>query len=476
MTQALTLRLTAAGDLLKRYAAVFRHAWRDRKALDPKPRLAHETQFLPAALELQETPVSPAPRVAMWLIICFAVIALLWATFGRIDIVASAPGKIIPSDRSKVIQPLETATVVAIRVTEGQRVKAGDVLLELDATNALADRTRFGNDALAARAQTARAQAILAALDGAGLRLAAIPGADAARQRDERRQVAGQWAEFQAHLARIDADIARREAERDSTREIVRKLEQTAPLARQRANDFKALADQAYVSRHGYLDKEQQRIELEADLAAQQSRLRELAAAIAEGHSQRAALIAETRRSALDSLEEARQKDVTFAQEEHKAAIRGRQMTITAPVEGTVQQLAVHTVGGVVTPAQALMIVVPADNPLEVEAVVDNKDVGFVSAGQAAEIKIETFPFTKYGTISGKVVQVSGDAIADEKKGLVFAARISLDQSDLQVDAQRIALQPGMAVTVEVKTGTRRVVEYFLSPLLTATNESLGER
>ena len=261
-----------------------------------------------------------------------------------------------------------------------------------------------------------------------------------------------------------------------AVQQIVAKLEKTVPLARQRAQDYKDLVDKAFISKHGYLEKEQERIEQEGDLATQQARLAELAAAIAEARSQRLALVAETRRIALESLNDAEQKRVAFDQEELKADSRGRQMTLTAPVAGTVQQLAVHTVGGVVTPAQPLMIIVPRDNPLEVEAILDNKDIGFVSAGQEAEIKVETFPFTKYGTIPGQVTQVSGDAVADEQRGLIFVARVSLEKTDLQVDQRRVPLQPGMAVTVEVKTGDRRVIEYFLSPLLRAGDESLRER
>ncbi|HQZ58042.1 MAG TPA: biotin/lipoyl-binding protein, partial [Ottowia sp.] len=158
------LKLHAAMDLLKRYAAVFRHAWRERRNLDSRPRLPHEAQFLPAALELQETPVSPAPRIAMWLILCFALIALLWAIFGHMDVVATAHGKIVPNDRTKVIQPIETATVKVIKVSDGQAVKAGEVLIELDATTAAADSARLGNDLTTARLQAARARAMLAAI------------------------------------------------------------------------------------------------------------------------------------------------------------------------------------------------------------------------------------------------------------------------------------------------------------------------
>jgi hemolysin D len=477
MSQAIALWFQAIADFLKRYWAIFRHAWGERKSLDSRPRLRHETQFLPAALELQETPVSPAPRIAMWLLIAFAFIAVLWAVFGRIDVVATARGKIVPNDRTKVIQPIETATVKAIHVADGQSVRLGEVLIELDTTNTAADSTRITSDLVAARLQAARAKALLAGIaTGRVPALERIPDVPPLRFAQEQRMLEGQYGEYQAKLARIDADIARREAELRSTQEIVRKLEQTAPIARQRAQDFKGMVDENYASKHAYLEKEQVRIEQEGDLATQQSRIKELAAAILEGRSQRTALVAETRRLALDSLNESEQKATAFAQDLVKADSRGRLMTLTAPVDGTVQQLAVHTVGGVVTPAQALMMIVPRDNALEVEAFLENKDIGFVNAGQEAEIKIETFQYTKYGTIHAKVTHVSHDAIQDEKKGLIYSVRANLDRATMQVEDKMVNLSPGMAVTVEIKTGKRRVIEYFLSPLLQYKHESLRER
>jgi len=477
MNQALVSRFQAAFNLLKRYAAIFRHAWRERNNLAPFPRLPHEAQFLPAALELQETPVSPAPRIAMWLLIAFAFITLLWAVFGHIDVVATAHGKIVPNDRTKVVQPIETATVKAIRVADGQTVKAGEVLIELDTTNTAADTTRVANDLLTARLQAARSKALLTAIaSGKPPAIGRILNVDTYRLAQEQRMLEGQYGEYQAKLARIDADIAKREAELRSTQEIVRKLEQTAPIARQRAQDFKDLVEKNFVSKHGYLEKEQVRIEQEADLATQYSRLKELTAALLEGRSQRMALIAETRRMALDSLGEAEQKTMTYSQELVKAESRSKLMTLTAPVDGTVQQLAVHTVGGVVTPAQPLMMVVPKDNPIEVEAYVENKDIGFVNPGQEAVVKIETFPFTKYGTINARVTHVSHDAVNDEKRGLIFPARVNLERATIHVENKAVNLSPGMAVTVEVKTAQRRVIEYFLSPLLQYKDESLRER
>jgi hemolysin D len=467
----------AVAELLQRYRAVFREAWARRAEMEPEERLPHEVQFLPAELALQETPVSPAPRVAMWLLIAFSTIALLWASFGRIDVVATAQGKVVPNDRTKTIQPIETATVKAIHVSDGQRVKAGDVLIELDETYAQADLERLMGDLEVLRLQVARGQAMIASLDtDQPLKLEHPPGVDKETFLEAQQLLIGQMSEFKAKQRRIESEAARRQAELSSTQELVRKLELTVPIAKQRAQDFKSLADENFVSQHDYLQREQTRIEQEADLANLRGKLREIEAALRQAREQKAELIAETRRVNLESISDGLQKVAAQEQELLKAGSREKLMRLTSPVDGTVQQLAVHTVGGVVTPAQPIMVIVPSDNGLEVEAFLENKDIGFVKPDQNAEIKIETFQFTKYGTINAKVSSVSHDAINDEKRGLIYSTRVKMDKATIDVGGTPVSLSPGMAVSVEIKTGKRRVIEYFLSPLIQHTSESLRER
>jgi hemolysin D len=467
----------ALADLFKRYARIFRHAWSQRQATDTPVLHSHEAQFLPAALALRDTPVHPAPRIALWLIMAFALIALLWATFGRIDVVATAVGKIIPNDRTKVIQPMETAVVKAIHVRDGQEVKLGQVLIELDATTATADSERLRDEALTAQLEAQRAQALLAAMkSGTPPKLAPLAGVDADRLLAEQSQASGQYQEYQAHQLQLQTEITRRRAELQATQDQVTKLEQTAPIARQRAQDYQKLMKENFVSQHGYLEREQARIEQEQDLAASRSKAAEIRAALMEAQQQQVTLTAETRRQLLDQHNLAEQKAASLEQELIKAEQRSRLMHLTAPVAGTVQQLAVTTVGGVVTPAQPLMVIVPKENVLEIEAMLLNKDIGFVNPGQDAEVKVETFPFTKYGTLHGTITQVSSDAIQDEKLGLIYSTRVKLAKDTIRVENKTMRLGPGMAVTVEVKTGTRRVIEYFLSPLMQVTSESLRER
>lgn len=470
-------QLQSIGELFTRYGAAFRSSWRQRAQMAPAARLPHEAQFLPAALSLQDTPLSPAPRVAMWMLIGFAALAVLWASFGQIDVVATASGKVVPNDRSKTIQPFEAATVKAIHVTDGQQIKAGDVLIELDATTAQADLDRVRGDLAVARLQAARGQAMLEALDGRRtLTLVRPAEIEDEKFAEAQRLLAGQMAGYSARLSRIDAEAAKRRAELRSTQELVRKLEQTLPITMQRAQDFKNLVDQNFVSRHGYLEREQARIEQESDLANLRSRLEEIEASLREVRGQQAELLAETRRISLDSITDGQQKTAALAQDLLKADARSKLLRLTSPVDGTVQQLTVHTIGGVVTPAQPVMVIVPQEKVLEVEAFLENKDIGFVRPNQDAEVKIETFQYTKYGTIHAKVTSVSHDAINDEKRGLIYSARIKMEKATINVDGTPVSLSPGMAVSVEIKTGKRRVIEYFLSPLMQYSTESLRER
>jgi hemolysin D len=230
------------------------------------------------------------------------------------------------------------------------------------------------------------------------------------------------------------------------------------------------------MNQHAGQDRTRERIELERDLALQRARLAEAQAAEAEGRHNKAAYLAETQRTLRDRQAQAKLKREQLAQERSKTEQRSRLTRLTAPVDGTVQQLAVHTTGGVVTPAQVLMIVVPKDAEVTAEVVLENKDVGFVSAGQLAEVKLETFPFTRYGTVHATVTNLSADAVSDEKRGAIFPATLKLQQTHLDVDGKRITLAPGMNLSAEIKTGQRRVIDYLLSPMRRAADESMMER
>src|SRR6476660_424392 len=460
-------------------------------------RRDEELAFLPAALEIVETPPSPIGRTIAATIILLFCAALVWASAGRVDIVASAAGKIVPSGRTKVIQPFETGVVRSIRVQDGQAVKAGDVLIELDPTVNAADRDHLYNDRLAEQLNVAR---LHAALDGGNNPAADFtPPADAspALISAQRQLLLNQVTEHRAKIAALARQQAQREAEQGTIAATIHKLETTIPVIQQRVDIRKTLMDKELGSKLTYFEILQLLIEQQEDLEVQKSHLQEAEAAAAAIRETRGQAEAEYRHTLSDELAKAEQKANGLTQDLIKAEQKTRLQLLTAPVDGVVQQLAIHTVGGVVTPAQSLLMIVPSDSRLEIEAMVSNRDVGFVHAGQEAEIKIDTFNFTRYGLLHGQVLTVSQDAVIRDRKQdrsdnrgagtpnessepqgqeLNYTARISLDRTQMQVDDRIVNLSPGMAATVEIKTGSRSILSYLLSPLLRYRQETLHER
>ncbi len=411
----------------------------------------------------------PAPRRAMWVIMTLFVAALAWACLGKVDIVAVAQGRIVVSDRTKVVQPLEAAVVKAVHVRDGDKVAAGQLLVELDATAATADRQSVEQLTQAASDEVWRTQALLAALK-TGKAPAGAPRAPL------QVQTSAEWADIAGRAARMDAEVARRQAELATVESGIAKLQATLPLARQREADLQALAAQGFVSGHAGQDRTRERIELERDLETQRARRAESLAAVQESVQARAALRAETERALNDRQAKATLELAQLRQEEAKTVQRKQLTQLVAPVAGTVQQLAIHTEGGVVTPAQALMVIVPDDAEVTAEVIIENKDVGFVHVGQAVEVKLETFPFTRYGTVPATVKRISVDAVNDERRGAIYPGTLSLAKSSIDVDGRLIQIAPGMNITAEVKTGRRRVIEYLLSPVRSRVSESISER
>jgi len=328
----------------------FFQTWKDYKAQEKvfkntKPDTLADREFLPAALEIQETPPSPIGRTTIYILCTFLMLAVLWATIGKVDIVSVGQGSIIPSGRTKVIQPFETGVVSAIHIKSGQTVKAGDLLVEMDITQNDADRI---------------------------------------------------------------------------------KLEKQLEILREKLKTTEELYNEGASSKFELLSQQEALIEVEQELEKAQSR-------------------------------------VGFQK-------------LTAPINGTIQELSIHTIGGVVTPAQELMKIVPRGANLEAEIKLQNKDIGFVEVGQHVAIKLDAFPFTKYGMIDGEVTHVSHDAIQDEDLGLVFAVKVAMQQDTLKVEKKLIKLTPGMSLSGEIKTGDRRIIEYFLSPIKKYKAEIIRER
>jgi hemolysin D len=450
--------------------------WRADVIRDGKRRTREEIEFLPAALEIIEMPPNPAGRKILWAIMTFFAVVIAWSLIGVIDIVAVAQGKVIPVGQTKSVQPIETSTVTAIHVAEDQLVEKGQLLIELNSVDHEADIRRLNSERSAVMNDLSRIGLLLSRLravaDGAeptAVGIATHSGNDLVHARVET-----EYQHITAQLKDIEETINQGQAEYDAIESTIDKLNRTIPLVTERAATYHKGLSSGVISRNQWLQLEQERVEQRGELKIMQKRLQSVRASNEAGRQKYKALEQQIMARLLAQKDDADIRLAALNQEITKTEAHHSLQQIRAPVSGVVQQLSVHTVGGVVTAAQQLMRIVPTNNQLEIEAYFHNRDIGFVREGQSAEVKIDAFPFTRYGTVAAYIDSLSNDAIFDEQRGLAYTARVRID--DAQMRERQFRLSPGMSVTVEAGTGTRRVIEYFLSPLLRYRDESIRER
>lgn len=455
-------------------------------------------QFQPAVLEATETPASPASRLILKAVIALLVITLVWASVGKVDIVVEARGKIVPGGGVKTIQSSILGEVGAIHVKEGQSVKAGDVLLSLVSDTALADLTRLEQQHAVKSLQLQREQRFSGWLETAGCyqeadkdcQETAFPAGLQSMERtdsvgnpliEEHRQfeqqmLVSQALDFQAAYRTLSDQQRGKQAEQRSVQARVNKLAKTEPLVAEQLQAVERLNEQKFASRVDYLKLQQQHIEISEEQAALTSVVNQLQAEQQALRQEQVALQARALKASLDRQAQLRQERMTLAQELIKGREAHRQTELRSPIDGTVQGLQVRTLGGVVQPAQPVMTVVPARAEMEAEVWVLNPDIGFVSEGQPVEIKVDAYRFTRYGLLPGTIKHLSKDAVEDEQGGLRYLASIELEETTLSVDGREESVGSGMAVTADIKTGQRRIIEYFLSPLSRLQHESIRER
>jgi hemolysin D len=469
---------------LRRHLAVWQAALATER-LRPKEskRNSDELSFLPAVLEVIESPPSPVGRASLWAIMALVSIALTWACLGQLDIHATAPGRIIPGGKTKPVAPSETGSVAEILVNDGDHVEEGQVLVRLDPVAAESDSTKLGRDRLELIVTIARLRALLDGRSDFTLPQGVDAPADLlALHRQELRQ---KLADHRAAVENLEQERHQKESELRAAEADKVRLEQTVPLLEEQAKAKADLSAQGYVTRTEYLKVQQDFVDRQQALVAAPHKVAEAQSAIAAAGEKLHQLEAQFRTEALGQLADAEQKAAELTQDLAKADDRRRAFDLTAPVAGVVQQLAVHAKGAVVSVAQPVLMIVPDGEGIAVEAELANKDAGFVHAGQTVEIKVESFPFTRYGTVPGEVVQGSeGEAAQRRAAGAnggqggeaVYSVRIKLLQDKIMADGREVALTPGMGVTAEIKVGRRRVIDYILDPVIRYREESLRER
>jgi hemolysin D len=487
---------------LFRHFSVLRASWREQNALDATARPKSDHEFLPAALEIMEKPPSPGLR---WLLLSLCglfTIALIWAIMGRVDVVAVASGRVVPSGNVKVIQPIEIGTVRAIHVRNGQQVRAGQLLVELDPTIATADVAQAGQGLLDAQLNAARSAALIAHVEGRRAGFVSPIGTPPEVAATQAQFVRSAIAEYEAQRNTFQRQRAERAADLHAAQAEISSLQQTLPLIDRQLAARQELAEQGHFSRLRLLEYQQLRIEHIQKIAVQQANAERANAAMATLDAEERTLRETFGRTAVTELATAQNEASQRIQEVARTDRRAEYQQLRAPVSGTIQQLAISTVGGVVQPAQALMIIVPDDAEVIVEAQILNRDIGFVREGQAVRVKLEAFPFTDYGLIEGVVEQISRDAIDTGQasanpgdlasnggrgggaagssegagQGLVYAARIRLNRRTILISGREQIIGPGLAVQAEIKTGERRIIQYLLSPIAQTMDEAGRER
>ncbi|MDB5839539.1 MAG: hlyD [Herminiimonas sp.] len=452
----------------KKISALAKALFRDCRQRSNAMR-SDQDAVLPTAPGQQEMPLNPMPHAFVWLMVGGMLLTIVWAVFGKIDIVITAPGKIVPGIRTRIISPAETATVRKIHVSEGQAVKAGQTLVDIDP--AADELNRMGGDLAALRLQMALARALLDALGGARpARLEPVAGVDREQMDEARILLDGQFSAYRSRQAGLELKAAKLEAELPPVMASVRKLEQSAPIARQRALEYKNVSGSRkrldHTSQSEYLEREQARIEQESSLATLRNRSFEIKMLLFEAREQQKLHQAETTRNALDNFSAAQQKVAALRQDQGERPARAKSVSLAAPVDGMVQQLALHTVGSVITTGQQLMQIVPPDTSLEVEVFLEKRDIEFVMPGQDTSIKMESFDVAGRNVIPATVRHVSSEAISDAKHGMLYPVRLSVSRLPPWAESKQVSLVPGTIVTVELKAGQKSVIDYILETVL----------
>jgi hemolysin D len=436
--------------------------------------------FAPDMIRVEREAPSPLPRMVLYLSLALVAAMLAWAYFGKLDIVAASQGKLVPQSFLKIVQPAEAGIVREILVAEGAAVAEGQVLVRMDTS--LSDA-----DVRGLEAELARKRLQLRRID------AELAGARLARSAEDPPELAAQVeaqlsARRQNYLDLLGAEQALRErAQHDlgSALEIEAKLKQTTPIFREQERAWEQLAREGFAGRLLVLDRQKSRIEAEQELKAQSRNIESLKATIDQAQKRIAQIQSNYRQQLHNERAEAEVHYVKLRQESEKQRHRHALLELKAPHAGVVKDLATHTTGTVLSPGTVVLTLVPQGEPLLAEVWVGSGDAGFVHAGQKARVKLATYPFQKYGMVSGVVRHVSADA--QDRAGstetrarapgeLSYRTLIALDADHLDVDGRRLRLVPGMLLTAEVHIGRRSVLEYLLSPVQKVASEAARER
>lgn len=430
--------------------------------------------FMPSVVAVMERPPSPHTRIVSALVVSLAVIAGFWAFTSRTDIIVSAQGEIVPAGRVKVVQAAAQGVVREILVDDGQVVDEGAALIKFDSTSIKAEETQLAirRDQALLTVQRLRAELGEPVEIGGGVDLPPPAIETEEGLYEANREL------FLETVSQLEHKRDEARAGREITLRQIDKLKARIDHLESRLVRTRVQAEAGLIPGREVDDMEFELNEARKELAIFKERLQETAIRINAARKKIQSARTERNGRLYQTLTEAEYELKSIEQDLIKTRRRGAYQVLRAPVSGIVQQLNVHTIGAVVQRGEKLLVVVPEDAGLQMDARILNKDVGFVDAEQPARVKVDAFEFTRYGHIDGRLQWVGSDAVVDEEKGTVYPARISLASMSMQnrVGGKDATVVPGMRATADIVIGERRLIEYFIAPLLRYKDESLRER
>ncbi|MGR5146434.1 HlyD family type I secretion periplasmic adaptor subunit [Photobacterium alginatilyticum] len=439
-----------------------------------KPAGQTHYEFLPSHLALSQRPPSPFARYTAMSLSLGVIAALLWAYWGKLDVQATAAGRLVVSGRSQVIQSYEQSRVIGIHVKDGQRVEKGAPLLTLDTLGVNQDISRLITQAEYQSHELIRYQALL---NGQPLSASSTFAALLPEQQDiVTENLRSEKREFEATVASLEAEMQVNLASQAARQSDIDALTGLTKNISQRLEARKTLSQVKVIGKVEYLEQEKELLEAERLVAQQQAELNVLKSQYHSLEERLGGFRFQKQREWLEKRKQAKLQLTSLRQELSKVREREQLEVIRSPVDGTVQQLSVYTMGAVLQPAQSLMIIVPDDAVQLAEVQILNKDVGFVHPGQQVTVKVDAFPYTRYGTIEAELLSISRDSTTDERLGLVFPAQVTLKDNNIMVEGMAVELTPGMSIVAEIKTDKRRVIDYLLSPIREYQSEALREK
>lgn len=496
-----------------------------------------ETDFLSEALEIVEKPASPLGHFVIWVTILIVIAAVVWACYGKMDEVAIAAARIVPKDGVQVVQPLYEGVVTDILVEEGEAVKKGQELIILDSTE---EQIEIENSEVKIHELKLQNDLILMLLKNLDISdyvqknnilneneiqivklMLSMQNENKlalSQYNSQRGQYEKQLEIEKNTLEKLNKNLSALYKQKSDISELYngntpenQALENYSlqlEIAEKEVDEYKKLYEIGAAAKYQLEEKQtaldevrkqyelqQVRAEHESagnsaeiselqreidllikDISAQEKSVEKQEELLSQSETAIESAKAEFEQSLNNMLVSNNQLITDYETDLKIREQTNKSQALTAPVDGTIQTIAVTTIGGVVTSAQPIISIVPQNAELVVEADVLNRDIGYVFEGQDVSVKLDTFSFQKYGTVDGKIIYISPSAANDERKGLIYKIKISVDKNSFNINGNDVPISSGMSGTAEIKLEERRIIEFFLEPIFEYFDDSLKVR